>query len=200
VRIAEIVFTTVEGDPMQPRTRSVVLEDNALWQNAQLAIGNVAFCDRECMYAFQKWFQIFLRPLTEVQLIDSTHAKSCNAPQRHPAPNSTMANQPCSVDRPHLESNECCFPEVGKSGIVFLHHLGLNNHAIDTLGGMNLPVDCYCRANEPTRPRRMSDFGAIVTVCKCTWFSSCSCSRQGWPTKLLAICPTLRRWRQDWQP
>lgn len=96
-RIAEAVFTTVEGDPMQPRMRSVVLEDNALWQNAQLAIGNVALCDKDCMYAFQKWFQIFLRPFAELQLIDSTQVKSWNAPKPHPARNSTMANQPCYV-------------------------------------------------------------------------------------------------------
>jgi hypothetical protein len=133
VRIAEVVFTTVEGDPMQPRMRSVVLEENALWQNAQLAIGNVAFCDRECMYAFQTWFQTFLRLLAEVQLIDSTHAKSWNAPQRHPAPNSTMANQPCSVDRPHLESNECCFPMLANMGIPYYTSLGLN---ITTQGGL----------------------------------------------------------------
>jgi hypothetical protein len=45
VKIAKTVFATAGGNPMQPRTRSAVLEDNVPWRNAQLAIGNAELHD-----------------------------------------------------------------------------------------------------------------------------------------------------------
>ena len=45
VRIVEVAFMTVGGDPMERQIRSAVWEDNVPWRNAPPAIGNAKFHD-----------------------------------------------------------------------------------------------------------------------------------------------------------